>query len=68
MAAKLPPAGVVRIVETVRHHLGRLHRGLVPAPVALMEMILQAWAAQAITVARGPRYRRRARQWADDRR
>ncbi|AGZ50238.1 methyltransferase [Mycobacterium kansasii] len=51
MAAKLPPAGVVRIVETVRHHLGRLHRGLVPAPVALMEMILQAWAAQAITVA-----------------
>ncbi|MGB9306849.1 MAG: methyltransferase [Mycobacterium sp.] len=49
MAAKVPPAKIVRTVETARHHLNRLHRRLVPAPVAMMEMVVDAWVAQAIT-------------------
>ncbi|WP_423213063.1 methyltransferase [Mycobacterium shinjukuense] len=39
------------MIERARHHLIGLHRRLVPAPVALIEMILDAWAAQAITAA-----------------
>lgn len=49
--SKLPPAKVVRAVEIVRHHLGQLQRSLVPPSAAMMEMILNAWAAQAITAA-----------------
>lgn len=51
MVSKLPPAHVVRAVEIVRHHVGQLYQRLVPAPVAMVEMILNAWAAQAITAA-----------------
>lgn len=51
MASKIPPARIARGVETVRHHLAQLHRRMVPPPVAMMEMITNAWVAQAITAA-----------------
>lgn len=51
MASKVPPAKVVRAVELARHTLDRLHRRTVPPPIAMMEMIMGAWTAQAITAA-----------------
>jgi C-methyltransferase len=48
---KVPPAKVARIVEWIRHHLGRLNQRLAPAPAAMLEMILANWTSQAITVA-----------------
>jgi hypothetical protein len=50
-SSKFPPTQVVRIVEVVRHHLGQLHRQMVPPPASMLEMITNAWAAQAITAA-----------------
>ena len=50
-SSRIPPAKVVRGIELARHHLGRLHRRTVPAPIAMSEMIMNAWAAQAITAA-----------------
>jgi hypothetical protein len=50
-SSTLPPVQVVRVIETVRHHVGRLHQRMVPPPAAMMEMITNAWAAQAITAA-----------------
>lgn len=47
----VPPAGVARIVEWIRHYLYRIHQRLMPAPAAMMEMIVAAWTSQAITVA-----------------
>jgi predicted transcriptional regulator len=41
----------VRALDTVRHHVGLLHQRMVPPQVAMMEMITDAWAAQAITAA-----------------
>jgi C-methyltransferase len=49
--AKVPQAKLPRAVELMRHHLLRLHQRLLPAPVAMMEMIVAGWPAQAITVA-----------------
>lgn len=49
--AKVPPAGLVRAVERVRHHLRRLHQRAVPPPAAVLEMILGAWVAQGIAAA-----------------
>ncbi|UMB70781.1 acetylserotonin O-methyltransferase [Mycobacterium paraterrae] len=51
MASGVPPARVVRAVELARHHLARLQRRTVPPPIAMMEMVLGAWVAQAITAA-----------------
>ncbi len=51
MPDKLPPARVVRALEVVRDRLARLHQRMVPAPIAMMELILDAWSAQAITAA-----------------
>lgn len=51
MAAKVPPAKVARSLDIVRHHLARLHRRMVPPPAAMMEMVADMWAAQAITAA-----------------
>jgi hypothetical protein len=51
MASKLPPATVARAIEIARHHVGRLHRRMAPAPVVMMEMVVEMWAAQAITAA-----------------
>lgn len=48
---KAPPAKVARAVERTRHYLYRLHQRLVPAPAAMMEMIIAGWASQAVTVA-----------------
>jgi hypothetical protein len=45
------PTHVVRAMEVVRHHVGRLHQRMVPPPAAMMEMITNACAAQAITAA-----------------
>jgi hypothetical protein len=42
MASKVPSARVVRVIETARHHLRRLHRRMVPPPVAMIEMIMEA--------------------------
>ena len=39
------------MVEWIRHHLYRLNQKLVPAPAAMMEMIIATWTSQAITVA-----------------
>lgn len=49
--AKVPPAAAARVVEWVRHHLSRLNQRLLPAPAAMMEMIIATWVSQAITVA-----------------
>ncbi|KHO26360.1 hydroxyneurosporene methyltransferase [Mycolicibacterium setense] len=48
---KIPPARLVRVVERARHHLYRLHQRLVPAPIAIAELIVGAWVSQAIQVA-----------------
>jgi hypothetical protein len=50
-APKVPPAGLVRVVERVRHVLNRAHQRSVPPPVAVLEKILGAWTAQGIAVA-----------------
>jgi O-methyltransferase domain/Dimerisation domain len=49
--AKVPPAAAARAIEWVRHHLYRLNQRLMPAPAAMMEMIVATWVSQAITVA-----------------
>ncbi|MGB8390283.1 methyltransferase [Mycobacterium sp.] len=49
--AMVPPAKLARAVEWMRHHLLRLHQRLLPAPMAMMEMIVAGWPAQAITAA-----------------
>ncbi len=51
MPPKVPGAHLARAVEWVRHHLYRLLYRLVPAPAAMMEMLIAAWTSQAITVA-----------------
>ncbi|OBK92875.1 hydroxyneurosporene methyltransferase [Mycobacterium asiaticum] len=51
MPTKPPPAKVALALETVRHHLARLHRRMVPPQAAIMEMIIDGWVAQAITTA-----------------
>jgi DNA-binding Lrp family transcriptional regulator len=48
---RVPPAKLARVVEWIRHYLYGLHQRLVPAPAAMMEMILATWTSQAITVA-----------------
>jgi hypothetical protein len=50
-ASKLPPARVVRAIETARHRIGQLHRRMLPGPAVMAEMITNAWCAQAITAA-----------------
>lgn len=48
---KVPPARLVRVVERVRHALGRVHQRSVPAPIAVLEKIIGTWIAQGIAVA-----------------
>ena len=48
---RVPPATMARVVEWTRHQLYRLNQRLVPAPAAMMEMIIATWTSQAITVA-----------------
>jgi C-methyltransferase len=49
--AQLPPASVARVVEWIRHYLYRLNQRLLPAPAAMMEMIISTWTSQAISAA-----------------
>lgn len=49
MTVKVPPATLARVVERMRHHLYRFHQRLMPAPAAVLEMIMAAWTSQAIT-------------------
>jgi C-methyltransferase len=49
--ARVPPAGLARIVEWIRHYVYRLNQRLLPAPAAMLEMIIATWTSQAITVA-----------------
>ncbi|MBV8348708.1 MAG: hydroxyneurosporene methyltransferase [Mycolicibacterium sp.] len=49
--AGVPPARLARLVEWIRHHLYRLHQRLLPAPAAMLEMIVATWSSQAITAA-----------------
>ena len=49
--ARVPPVAAARVVERLRHHLYRLNQRLMPAPAAMMEMIVGTWLSQAITVA-----------------
>jgi hypothetical protein len=48
---KTPSTQVARVVEIARHYLGQLHRRMVPPSIAMMEMVMNAWATQAITAA-----------------
>jgi len=48
---KVPPAKAARVVEWIRHHLYRLNQRLLPAPAAMLEMIIATWTSQAITAA-----------------
>jgi hypothetical protein len=47
----VPPARLARAVEWIRHHLLLLHQRLLPAPMAMMELVVSGWPAQAITTA-----------------
>ncbi|MCV7397243.1 methyltransferase [Mycobacterium paraseoulense] len=51
MASKVPPPQVARAVERARHHLSRLRQRSAPPAAVMMELILNAWVAQAITTA-----------------
>lgn len=46
-----PPVPLVRALERIRHHLYRLHQKLVPAPIAMTELIMGHMASQAIAAA-----------------
>jgi len=51
VSTKVPPARVARVVERARHHLHRLQQRMVPPHAAMMDLITEAWTAQAITAA-----------------
>lgn len=46
-----PPVPLVRALERIRHSLYRLHQKLVPAPVAMAELLLGHMLPQAVAVA-----------------
>lgn len=50
-AAAVPPAWLARVVEWTRHHLLLIHQRMLPAPMAMMELVVSGWPAQAITTA-----------------
>ncbi|MGV9713757.1 methyltransferase [Gordonia sp. NPDC003424] len=49
--ATVPPPQLVRLLERGRHYLLWIHRRTAPPYAAMMEMIMNAWSAQAITAA-----------------
>lgn len=51
MTSKVPPAKFARAAERVRHYLSRLHQRSAPPAAAMLDLILNAWIAQAITAA-----------------
>ncbi len=46
-----PPVKMARAVETLRHYIDRLHRALAPPQTVIIDQLMGAWAAQAITAA-----------------
>ncbi|WP_260860805.1 hypothetical protein [Mycobacterium tilburgii] len=48
MTFKVPPAKFARVVDQVRHYLSRLRQRSAPPEVVMLELILNAWVAQAI--------------------
>jgi hypothetical protein len=51
MTSKVPPAKAARVVERARHHLSRLRQRSAPPAATMLELILNAWVAQAIASA-----------------
>ncbi|EFG79131.1 O-methyltransferase [Mycobacterium parascrofulaceum ATCC BAA-614] len=51
MTSKVPPTKVARAVERARHQLSRLRQRSAPPAAVMMELILNAWVAQAIAAA-----------------
>jgi len=51
LTSKVPPAKVARALEHARHHLSRLHQRTAPPAAVMLELIMNAWVAQAITTA-----------------
>ena len=47
----MPPVALVKLTERLRYRLYRIHQKMVPAPVAMLELILAAWTSQAIEAA-----------------
>jgi Dimerisation domain len=50
-SAKLPPARVVRVVDSMRRRIQALNRMMAPAQVGVLEMINGNWVIQAIYMA-----------------
>ena len=46
-----PPVALVRALERIRHYPYRLHQKLVPAPMAMIEMLMGHYVSQTIAVA-----------------
>src|ERR1700742_2559882 len=51
LMSKVPPTKVARAVERGRQHLSRLRQRFAPPAAVMLELILNAWVAQAITTA-----------------
>ncbi len=51
LTSKVPPAKVARAVEQARYYLSRLRQRAAPPAAVMLELILNAWVAQAITAA-----------------
>lgn len=51
LASKVPPPKVARAIERGRHHLSRLRARSAPPAAVMLELIMNAWVAQAITSA-----------------
>ena len=51
VGGKAPPVRVVKIVERLRAGIERLHRGLVPGNIALLDLGTGAWVTQMLYVA-----------------
>ena len=48
---RIPPMRVAQSMDMVRGVIGKVHQKMVPAPVALFEIITNMWMAQALSVA-----------------
>ncbi|MCV7031476.1 hydroxyneurosporene methyltransferase [Mycobacterium sherrisii] len=51
LSSAISPVQLSRVVERLRHRVFQLHQRMVPPRVVMMEMIMNAWASQAITAA-----------------
>jgi hypothetical protein len=48
---KLPPVRIARVIDSVRRRLHRLDQKLVPAPIAVLDMMTGAFFTRAIYAA-----------------